>query len=46
MLDKKQGTHAYNSINQNAVPIHQTLATFPVDKKASFETTRSQFPLN
>ena len=38
-------TSVYNSINQNAVPIHQTQATFPVDKKASFQATRSQFPL-
>ena len=37
-------TSVYNSINQNAVPIHQTQATFPVDKKA-FQATRSQFPL-
>ena len=35
----------YNSINQNAVPIHQTQATFPVHKKVSFEATRTQFPL-
>ena len=32
-------TSIYNSINQNAVPIHQTQATFPVDKKASFQAT-------
>ena len=38
-------TSVYNSINQNAVPIHQTWATFPVDKKASFQVTRNQFPL-
>ena len=38
-------TSVYNSINQNVVPIHQTQATFPVDKKASFQATRSQFPL-
>ena len=35
----------YNSINQNAVPIHQTQATFLIDKKASFQAMRSQFPL-
>ena len=29
-------TSVYNSINQNAVPIHQTQATFLVDKKTSF----------
>ena len=33
-----------NIINQNIIPIHQT-QTFPIDKKASFQTTRSQFPL-
>ena len=38
-------TSVYNSIKQNAVPIHQTRATFLVDKKASFQTTRIQFPL-
>ena len=38
-------TTVYKSINQNAVPIHQTQATFPEDKKTSFQATRSQFPL-
>ena len=38
-------TSVYNSINQNAVPIHWTQVTFPVDKKASFQATRSQFLL-
>ena len=38
-------TSVYNSINQNAVPIHQTQATCPVDKNASFQATRIQFPL-
>ena len=38
-------TSIYNSRNQNAVPIHQTQATFPIEKKASFQATRSQFPL-
>ena len=38
-------TSVHNSINQNAVPIHQTHATFPIDKKASFQGTRSHFPL-
>ena len=33
-------TSVYKSTNQNAVPIHQTQATFPVDKKASFQATR------
>ena len=39
-------TSVYNSINQNAVPIHQTQATFPVDKKASFQATRSHVSIN
>ena len=30
-------TSVYNSINQNAVPIRQTQATFPVHKKNHFE---------
>ena len=34
-------TSVYNSINQNAVPIHQTQATFPVHKKAYFQATRT-----
>ena len=38
-------TSVYTSINQNAVPIHQTWATFPIQKIASFQATRSQFPL-
>ena len=38
-------TSVYHSIKQNAVPIHQTQATFPIQKKASFQATRSQFPL-
>ena len=38
-------TCVYNSINQNAVPIHQTQATFCIHKKTSFQATRSQFPL-
>ena len=38
-------TSVYNSIHQNAVPMHRTQATFPVDKKASFQATRTQFPL-
>ena len=29
----------YNSRNQNAVQIHETLATFPVHKKTSFQAT-------
>ena len=38
-------TSIYNSIHQNAVPIRQTQATFPIQKKASFQATRTQFPL-
>ena len=38
-------TSVYNSIHKNAVPIHHTQATFPIDKKASFQATRTQFPL-
>ena len=38
-------TSVYNSTNQNALPIYQTQATFPIHKKASFQATRSQFPL-
>ena len=38
-------TSVYNSTNQNAVPIYQTQATFLIHKKASCQTTRSQFPL-
>ena len=33
------------STNQNAVPIYQTQAMFPIHKKASCQATRSQFPL-
>ena len=38
-------TSVYNSRNQNAVPIPQTQATFPVHKKTSFQATRTRFPL-
>ena len=38
-------TSVYKSTNQNAVPIYQTQATFPIHKKASYQATRSQFPL-
>ena len=38
-------TSVYNSIHQNAVPIHCTQAIFTIDKKASFQATRIQFPL-
>ena len=38
-------TSIYNSINQNALLIHQTQATFPLDKKTSVQATRIQFPL-
>ena len=35
----------YKNTNQNAVPIYQTQATFPIHKKASCQATRHQFPL-
>ena len=38
-------TSVYKSTNQNAVPIYQTQATFPIHKIASCQATRSQFPL-
>ena len=38
-------THVHKGTNQNAVPIYQTLETFPIHKKASYQATRSQFPL-
>ena len=38
-------TSVYNSIHQNAVPIHHTQAKFTIDKKTSFQATRTQFPL-
>ena len=38
-------TSVYKSTNQNAVPIYETQATFPIHKKASCQATRSQFPL-
>ena len=43
----QEAMHAsvHESTNQNAVPIYQTQATFPIDKKASYQATRSQFPL-
>ena len=41
---KTRHTSVYNSIHQNAVPIHCTQATFTIDKKASFQATRTQFP--
>ena len=39
-------TSVYNSIHQNAVPIHCTQVTFTIDKKASFQTTRTQVSIN
>ena len=38
-------TSVYNSIHQNAVPIHRTQATFTIYKKASFQAARIRFPL-
>ena len=37
-------TSVYNSINQNAVPIHHRQHFLSI-KKASFQATRTQFPL-
>ena len=36
----------YNSINQNAVPIHQTQATFPVDKKSTNLSNKDSVSIN
>ena len=33
------------STKQNAVPVYRTQATFLIHKKASYQATRSQFPL-
>ena len=38
-------TSVHKSTNQNDVPIYQTQATFPIHKKASYQATKSQFPL-
>ena len=38
-------TSVYNSTNQNAVPIYQSQAAFPIHKKAPCQATRSQSPL-
>ena len=38
-------TSVYHSTNQNAVPIYKTQAIFPLQKKTSFQATRSQFPV-
>ena len=38
-------TGVYNSIHQNAVPIHCTQTTFPIDKKALFQATRTPLTL-
>ena len=38
-------TSIYHTLHQNAVPIHLTQATFTIDKKTSFQATRTQFPL-
>ena len=36
-------TSVHKSTNQNAVPIYQIQATFPIQKKASYQATKSQF---
>ena len=38
-------TSVYKTTNPNAVPIYQTQATVPIDKKTSYQATRIQFPL-
>ena len=38
-------TSVHKNTNQNAVPIYQTQATFPINKKASYQATKSQFLL-
>ena len=38
-------TGIYKSTNANAVPIYQTQATFPINRKTSYQATRTQFPL-
>ena len=38
-------TSVHKNTNQNAVPIYQTQVPFPIHKKASYQATRSQFPL-
>ena len=35
----------YKRTNPNAVPIYQTQGTFPIDKRTSYQATRTQFPL-
>ena len=39
-------TSVFNSINQNAVPIHQTQATFTIQKKASFSSNKKSLSIN
>ena len=43
----QEAMHAsvHKSTNQNAVSKYQTQATFPIHKKASYQATRTQFPL-
>ena len=36
-------TSVYHSVNQNAVPIHQTQATFPIQKKHHFKQQEVSF---
>ena len=45
--DRQEGryTSVYNNINQNAVPIHEMQATFPVDKKHHFKQQGVKSPL-
>ena len=39
-------TSVYHSINQNAVPIHQTQATFPVQKKSIISSNKESVSIN
>ena len=43
MLDKKQGTQVFITVEIKM--LFQTQATFPVNKKTSYQATRSEFPL-
>ena len=39
-------TSVHQSINQNAVPIHQTQATFPVQKKSIISSNKGSVSIN
>ena len=44
VVQEAMHTSVHKSTNQNAVPIYQTQATFPIHKR-SYQAARSQFPL-